>query len=569
MAENQTQTGVKQQFSRFVARLSTGQKVLIVGVALVSVAAIILLVSTIGSEPMSVLFSELEAKDASLITEKLRESQIAYELVDKGRTIMVPGSRLHETRLTLASEGLPQSSVVGYEIFDEANLGMSDFVQKLNYRRALEGELSRSIMSLEEVEKARVHIVIPEKALFERDQKEPTASVVLHLKSGRRVSRVNVEGVQNLVASSVEGMASNAVKVMDQKARVLSAPVKDTESLAGLSSTQYEQKQKVDNYLSSKVQSLLDRVIGMEKSVVRVDAELDFTRKETTVEDFDPDRQVIRSEQIKTESNVAKDSLNYPAVNSEAQMGNTITNYEISKTVEKIVSGVGAIRRMTVAVLVDGTYQSATDADGNQSLEYVPRTEDDINQLRQIVRNAVGYDPARNDQISVVNIPFDTDIDIITETPDFFGVPVGEEQVWKIVLIVAMIIAVLMIWRLIASPQVRRRIEQVLAPSDLEKQRIELAKAAAERQQQLLKNLTESSDFLALPEVAEKDVSESARQRLEMMESPDSAEETAYRKEMKERVVGYLSDYPEEASRLLKSMLRQDSSEILKRLSGG
>ncbi len=550
------QSPAGQQIRQLLAKLSRAQKIIVASVVLASIVGIILIATSTSKPQMGVLFSDLQEKDVALITEKLRDRQVPYELGDKGKTVLVPADVLYETRINLASEGLPQTSVVGYELFDKANLGMSDFMQKLNYRRALEGELSRTITTLEEVAKARVHVVVPEKALFEEDQKHPTASVLLQIKPGRRVNKVNIEGIQNLIASSVEGMEPGSVTVIDQRGKILSEPSKDDKSLAGLSSTQYELKQKVDEYYTARVQSLLDEVIGANNTVVRVNTELDFTQNEKTIEDFDPDRQVVRSEQTLSSQSNSQDSLSYPAVNQQAQSGNTITNYEISKTVQKIVGEVGSLKRISVAAMVNGKTKMAAGADGAPKVEYTPRTADELEQIKQIVRNAVGYDPARNDQISVVNLEFDTSLlDQELPEPGFQWTP--QEIAEKVVIVLVMLLAVLMIRKLIASPQVRRRIEQVFAPSELEKHRVELARATAERQQLLLKGLAEET-MSGLPEPMNMTELAARKAQFELPEA-ETSQEALLKQEMKQRVQRYLSEKPEEASRLLKSFLRQNA----------
>ena len=311
----QSRQSVAVQLRNFANRLTRTQKIFIGGAVVAAIVAIVMIIGTANKTQMSVLFSELEAKDAATIADKLRERNIPYELSNNGSTILIPQEVLHDTRLSLASEGLPESSVVGYELFDKTNLGMSDFVQKLNYRRALEGELARTIGSIGEVKKARVHIVIPEKALFDKDQKQATASVVLQLKGTKSINKLNVEGIQNLVASSIEGLDAGAVTVVDQKGQILSEPQRDKNSLAAMSDTQYELQQKVDQYLTSKVQSLLDGVLGVGNAVVRATTELDFQQIEKTEEKFNPDEQVVRSEQQLEGRSAAVDSLNYPATN--------------------------------------------------------------------------------------------------------------------------------------------------------------------------------------------------------------------------------------------------------------
>ncbi len=369
-----------QQARNFWGKLSRIQKLTIAGVVLLATVGIIAVALGTNADSKAVLFSDVDQKDAAVIVEKLKERKIEYELAKNGTAILVPQEAVYETRFALAAEGLPQTGTVGYEIFDKTNLGMSDFVQKLNYRRALEGELSRTVNSIEEVHKSRVHIVVPEKALFDKDQKKPTASVILQLKSGRSVSKINIEGIQNLIAGSVEGMDPGSVTVVDQKGQILSEIPRDKNTLAGMTSTQYELQQKIDQYLTSKAQSMLDGVIGAGNAMVRATAELDFTQIEKTTEDYDPDKQVVRSEQKVDETSRSADSLNYPATNSASQRGNVITNYEISKTIEKVVSNGGGIKRLTVAALINGNTKIIEGE--NPTLEYKPRTPEQMDQLK-------------------------------------------------------------------------------------------------------------------------------------------------------------------------------------------
>ncbi|HCV42271.1 MAG TPA: flagellar M-ring protein FliF, partial [Bacteroidetes bacterium] len=210
------------QIGGFMQRLSIGQKIMLVGVTLASIAAIVALITVVNRPSYGMLFSNLRPEDASKIVEKLKERSVPYTLDDGGKTILVPKQQVYDLRLSLAGEGLPQSSVIGYEIFDRTNLGVSDFVQKVNYRRALEGELARTILELEEVEGARVHIVVPEKALFKDDEKAATASVVLKLRSGKPLKRETVQGIAHLVASSVEGLETNNVTIVDSRGSLLS-----------------------------------------------------------------------------------------------------------------------------------------------------------------------------------------------------------------------------------------------------------------------------------------------------------------------------------------------------------
>jgi len=551
------------QIRNFTSRLTQMQKIVIGGAVVAAIAAIVLIIGAANKTQMAVLFSELETKDAAVITDKLRERNIKYELENNGTTILIPQEILHDTRLSLASEGLPESSVVGYELFDKTNLGMSDFVQKLNYRRALEGELARTIGSIGEVQKARVHIVIPEKALFDKDQKQPTASVVLQLKGAKSINKINVEGIQNLVASSIEGLDPGAVTVVDQKGQILSEPQRDKNSLAAMSDTQYELQQKVDQYLTSKVQSLLDGVLGVGNAVVRATTELDFQQIEKTEEKFNPDEQVIRSEQQIEGRSAAVDSLNYPATNSNSENRNKITNYEISKTVEKIINNGGGIKRMTVAALINGSTK-VIEKDGEPTLEYTPRPQDQMVQLNQIIKNAVGYNPTRNDQVTVENIQFD----ITSEQEELQrlrgnDLPLTtEEIIEKVLIVLAMILAIWMIRKLITSPQVRSRIEWVLGPPP----EVDAAILATIRGDDPLLLLPGANTPMSASRQIEsydinaerESLAEIARRKLDEQTTGELTEDDFIKEEIGNRVKNYLVDKPADAARLLKLIMQQD-----------
>ena len=551
---------ITKQLTAFANKLTRTQQLTIAGVVVAAIAGIVLMLNTASQPSMSVLFSELDQKDAGVIVEKLKERKIPYELQSGGSAIMVPANVLHETRLQLAAEGLPQSSTVGYEIFDKTNLGMSDFVQKLNYRRAIEGELARTIGSIDEVQKVRVHIVVPEKALFDKDQNKATASVVLQLKSGRSISRLNTEGIQNLVASSIEGMDAGSVTVVDQKGQIISEPPRDKNSIAGLSSTQYELQQKVDQYLTTKVQSLLDGVLGAGNAVVRANAELDFTQIEKTTEDYDPDKQVVRSEQKIDEQSKSVDSLNFPAVNSASQRGNTVTNYEISKTVEKIVNKGGGIKRLSVATLINGKTK-ITEGD-KPALEYKPRADEEMQKITQVLKNAVGYDPTRNDQVSVVNVQFDpSQQEEDLKQQRGLKLPLTPNEIAeKVLILVAMLLAVWMIRKFISSPQVRRRIEQVLGPPPVLEP---LSVLQAQADQLLLEDGKERMPELAAPLTSREIMMQRAKARLS--QTQELTEDMVMKIEMQARVMEHMVEHPEEAVRLIKLILRQDEDEPRKK----
>jgi flagellar M-ring protein FliF len=542
------------QAKEFWQRLRPAQKLTIAVAVVGAIGILATVVAVSSSEPMAVLFRDLDPKDAGAIVEKLKEQAVPYELGEGGTTIRVPESRVYELRLAMAREGLPSNSTVGYEIFDRTNLGMSDFVQKLNHKRALEGELQKTIASFDEVQKVRVMIALPEKALFEKDQKKPTASVLLHLKSGRSLSRLNIEGIQNLVASSVEGLSPADVTIVDQHGQVLSQAPRETSTIAGLTATQYEQQQKVESYLTTRVQSLLDGVLGPGNSVVRISAELDFTQREQTRENYDPDGQVVRSEERIAEARRSQDSLDYPAVNSESNATKVRTNYEISRTVERIVDGVGTIKRISASVLVNGITK-VIDQDGKKVVQYAPRSQEELQKLTQIVRNAIGYDPERNDQVSVVNLPFDTTMLNQPEDEPAFSLPRGN-LVIGIAALIAVLAALWALRRLILSPPLRRRFEEILVPTAamrLASEGLAIPTLAPPASPTPVAQLEEHRERTPYDELRER-----VRAKLDSAAASGLSEEELLVEEMKERIRRFIHENNTEAVKLIQGMINQD-----------
>lgn len=506
------------QFAEFFRRLPPRQKLLITVTTLAALGAIIALVTVFSTPSYGTLFSNVNEQDASKIVQVLKEKNIPFQLDDNGKTILVPKQQLYELRLDLASAGLPNSSLIGYEIFDRTNLGISDFVQKVNYRRALEGELSRTILNLEEVEGVRVHIVTPEKALFKEDEKQRTASVVLKLKSGKPLRGEVSQGIAHLVASSVEGLDASNVTILDTRGNVLTEN-NTSNSLASLTSTQYELQQKVETYLAHKAQSLLDGALGMGNSIVQVNAELDFRQVERNLEQYDPENTSIRSEQTTEEKSVIRDSLP-PSTRS-----NTVINYEVNKTIEHIVENVGNIKRLSVAAIINDK-PITTEVNGEKKTEYKQRDAEEMSRLTEITKRAVGFTPTRNDDISVVNLPFGNEG---TE-----GLMTQEEnnQKWdgiavKVFLVLAMIIAVIIVRLLLNRVRFQVDSSEVLWGT------------------RIAGNLSP----------AQPDYS---KVRLPPAESEVSLE-VAMKTQRREQISNYIKKQPDEASRLLKVWLADEA----------
>lgn len=407
-------------FSKF----SINQRMIILIALAGSVAGLIALALWTQQPDMQVLFTNLNGEDAAAIIDKLKETKVPYETTGGGSTVMVPSAQVHDLRLQLATQGLPHGGGVGYEIFDRTSIGMSEFVQKLNYRRALQGELARTIAQMPEVERARVHLAMPERRLFANEQDRARASVILSLRNGQQLSKAQVQGVVHLVASSVEGLQARDVTVVDGHGHMLSSTT--TDDTAGLTNTQLEYQRTIEKDIETRIQTMLERIVGLNKAVVRVSSVVDFRKVETTEERYDPNGQVVRSEQHGQEksngvngisggvpgvqSNVPPGTDLEPAQtsSSNSQTKNETVNYEISRTISKIVEPVGAIKKLSVAVLVDGIYEAAKagEAGAEASKKYLPRSEEDMKRIEDIVKKAMGYSSERQDQVQVVNVQF-------------------------------------------------------------------------------------------------------------------------------------------------------------------
>jgi flagellar M-ring protein FliF len=338
----------------------------------------------------AVLFSDLDITSAGEVAQELEQMGEDYKVARGGTTILVPAEKVAELRINLASEGVIHTGGVGYEIFDNNEIGVTDLVQRLNMKRALEGELSRTISSLTAVEKARVHIVFPKESIFKNGSQEASASVVVGLRRGYTISQSQILGITNLVSYSVEGLSPDKVTVIDQGGNTLTRSA--GEQAPGLGNAQIDIKRRFESYLAGKAEEMLAVALGPGKAIVRVNADLDFRAIETTKETYDP-QTVVRSEQVTEESNTQEGSRNE----------STITNYDINRTVETIIGGGGGIKSLSVAAFVDGHYgEGGIGGTG----EYTPLTEEELSGLEDIVKGAVGFDPSRNDVIKIVNVQF-------------------------------------------------------------------------------------------------------------------------------------------------------------------
>jgi len=399
-----------------VTKLGPARLAAMAAVALTLIGFFAFVILRVSKPDMGVLFADLSMSDSSAVIRDLDARGIKYETRgDAGQTIMAPRADLPRLRMDLAGKGLPGQAGVGYEIFDKGDaFSSTNFVQNVNHLRALEGELSRSIRAIGRVQAARVHLVIPERRLFERDREAPSAAIVLKLMGDLDPSQVRA--IRHLTASAVEGLKPERVSIVDERGRLLADGARDAEADKGLG---LEEKQVgLERRLRSQIEEIVAGIVGAGRARVQVSAELDVNRIESRSESFDPESRVVRSTQTRSETSLTGGAEGAVSVGNElpganqpgaapAQKDSTnkneeTTNYEISRVTKTEVVEGGRVKRLSVAVLVDGAYVPG--ADGKPA--YQPRPAAEVERIATLVRMAIGFDKARGDQVEVVNLRF-------------------------------------------------------------------------------------------------------------------------------------------------------------------
>ncbi|WP_420103450.1 flagellar basal-body MS-ring/collar protein FliF [Bosea sp. (in: a-proteobacteria)] len=403
---------VLEQFARFgAARLAA-----MLAVTLVLVGFFAFVMMRMSQPALTVLFADLSSQDVSAIVKDLDTRGIKYELRGDGQTILVPKTDVARLRMDLAGKGIPAGGGVGYEIFDKGDaFSSTSFVQNINHLRALEGELSRTIRSIGRVQAARVHLVIPERRLFERDREPPRASIALKLAG--ELDAAQVRAVRHLVASAVDGLKPERVSIVDERGRLLADGAQSDGGLAGLGVE--ERQTAIEKRLKSQVEDIVASVVGYGRARVQVSAALDTNRVESRSESFDPESRVLRSSQNRTEASTTSDGGNGTVTvgnelpgaqqtqgaqsqRENSQKNEEVANYEISKTIRTEMQEGGRVRKLSVAVLVDGVYTRGA----NGEATYQPRSNEDLDRIGELVRTAVGFDQGRGDKVEVVNLRF-------------------------------------------------------------------------------------------------------------------------------------------------------------------
>lgn len=407
------------QLRTFFSELPVERKIIFL-VVLVGVGVGIYLTAMYASAPQyGVLYSNLKPASAASVVSKLESYSIPYKLSNQGRTISVPKNDVYRTRLRLASIGLPSQEGVGFSIFDKVQIGMTDFMQHVDYQRALQGELERTIDQISQVKYSRVLIVLPRQSVFVTKNVPAKASVIIKLRGGMDIGKTQVDGIIHLVASAVEGLSPKNVTIVDTDGKVLSMPVSESFEYTA---NQLSYVRNLEKNLEHKINSMLVPVVGQGNVTSKVYVKVDFSKKTESQLIYNPDTTAVVSQQTYTSSKTgALKPYGVPGAKSNLPPGKTpiptgkpstssvkkeTTNYDVSKKIEKVSYPSGAIDRITASVLVNGTYEKVKDAKGQTTEKYVPRTSSEMSMLDSIVKTAIGYSKAENDKVTVVNVPF-------------------------------------------------------------------------------------------------------------------------------------------------------------------
>ncbi|MGH1351337.1 MAG: flagellar basal-body MS-ring/collar protein FliF [Methyloligellaceae bacterium] len=466
-----------------------------VAVTLIGFFAFVML--QMSKQQMSILFTNLPIKDSIAIVKKLDAMNVTYEMKQNGSILLVPKDQVLQLRMKLAEDGLPIGGGSGYEIFDKGdNLGATSFVQNINHRRAIEGELARTIRSLDRVETARVHLVLPKKKLFSREQPEPSASIIVRVTGSLETGQI--KAIQHLTAAAIEGLKPSRVSIVDEKGRLL-ASGGGNEGGGIISGVIEERNLAFENRLQREITNMVSSVVGAGRVRVRVTAELDYTKKTRVSETFNPDGQVVRS----TKSSSQASSASQPSSNNGVTVGNElpsanannnnngaqqeqlkkseeVVNYEISKTNQTEVVEAGRVKRIAVAVLVDGIYTKSSKGQPN----YSPRPQGELTEIEELVKSAISFDADRGDKVHVANLRFaDSGLDNIEEEPPLLDL--SKDDYFTIGEIAVTLLLALLVVLMVIRPLVRRIVTpeetiELLEQEVIDEQLAEIEKRKAE-----------------------------------------------------------------------------------------
>ncbi len=504
-------------FLERLRRMNRGRLALIGGGVLGFLVLMGFMLSWATRPDWATLYAGLSEVEAARVISQLEEQGVSYRLTAGGSSVQVPRPELYRSRVKLAAKGGPVENTPGYDLLDRQRIGVSDREMDMMEKRALEGELAKTISALQWVNSATVHIVTPKPSLFTDEEVPVTASITLITPPHAAVPRGEVDGVVALVAASVEGLHPSRVTVVDHSGRLLTEATTESEGLFGQSNRQLELTRRKDDYLSRSAQQVLDRVLGPGRSVVRVSSELDFTTIEKTSRLFDPEKRIVRSQERNEESSSATDT-------SQTSEESSVTNYEVDEILEHMKGQYGTVRRLSVSLVVDGSYVEGEEGETT----YVPRTGDEMAKLEEVVKTAVGFDQTRGDQIEAHNIAFDS-----THQEEEIGLlrRLNTQEVWfdllRKLLFVAGIVLFLSLLRTTLA-----RINHTIGEAFDQKRSLILTEEGIETPE-------EEEEMTTLMMDAEAGRSPEQRAMIKMHN----------------KVIGYCKNHPEEAAKLVKAWL--------------
>ena len=413
--------GVLVQFRQFFQNMGPAKRLAMIAVTVVIFVAISAMFFMATSSNYVPLLTNVPSDQVSTLIAKLNEKNIPFQLRDDGKTIAIPNDLLHSTQMALMSElGSNRMGTIGLEIFDKQDFGMNSYAQKINYQRALQGELMRAINTLTAVKQSKVILALPNKKTFLEEGGQPSASVVVELFPGKELLPEQIRGVRFLVANAVEGMDAERVTVLDGRGKVLT---KSSDGATGGSSDLLDLKAKIEGDLENRIHDILSKVVGAAKVAAKVDATLNHRVVNAVEESVDPEKTAIKSQQSEEESldgsrtsasGVPGSRANLPGAEDSGSVGFKqdvkkeikTTNYEVPKTVRNIREAAGGLERVSVAVVVDGTSTTTTKEDGTTETKWQPRSPEDIKKYEDLVKNAIGFNAARGDSVRIESIQF-------------------------------------------------------------------------------------------------------------------------------------------------------------------
>lgn len=413
--------GLIAQFREFFKNLGPTKRLSVITVSIITALALGTMLFMASGKDYVPLFTNIPSEQVTSVIAKLNEKSIPFQLRDDGKTVAIPKELLHSTQMTLMAEiGSPKMGSIGLEIFDKQDFGMNSYAQKINYQRALQGELMRAINTLTAVKQSKVILALPNKKTFLEEGGQPSASVVVELHQGKELTPEQIRGIRYLVANAVEGLDADKVTVLDERGKVLT---RQSDGVAGGSNDLLDLKAKIEGDLEDRIEDILSKVVGHTKVVAKVDATLNHRVISSVEESIDPDKTAIRSQQSEEESldgsrtnpsGVPGSRSNLPGAEDQGTVGFRqdvkkeikTTNYDVPKTVRNIRESAGSLERISVAVVVDGVAVTTKKQDGTSESKWQPRSPEELKKYEDLVKNAIGFNSNRGDSVRIESIQF-------------------------------------------------------------------------------------------------------------------------------------------------------------------